>query len=340
MGETFVSMSGYGQPGGGYGQQPGGYGQQPGAPAGGYGQQPGGYGQQPGAPAGGYGQPGAPAGGYGQPGAPAGYGQQPGAPGGGYGQPGGSPHGSHGSPGHGAPGGGYGQQPGAPGGGYGQPGAPAGQHGAPHGQPNYNTQSYHPTQQQLQGWGGAYYQQCSPQEIQQMKGWFTAVDKDRSGTITANELATMQFGTKKISLKTAKMLLAVFDTDFSGNIGFFEYCALHKFITTLQQGFLAADRDRSGKLDLNEVHQVFVNMGPQGFPFSQNTIQMIFNRFEHKGFTNRGGGLDFETFLQMSAYLNQVRATFAAHDTDRDGWIRINLETLVQMSVGMPTLNV
>jgi len=42
----------------------------------------------------------------------------------------------------------------------------------------------------------------------------------------------------------------------------------------------------------------------------------------------------------MSAYLSQVRSTFSTYDTDRDGWIRINLETLVQMSVTMPTLQV
>jgi len=173
-----------------------------------------------------------------------------------------------------------------------------------------------------------------------MKKWFAAVDKDRSGTISASELSNMQFGGKKISIKTSKMLVAVFDSDFSGSIGFFEYCALHKFITSLQQSFAAADSDRSGKLDLREVHQVFMGLSHGGFQFSQNTIQQLYNRFEHKGFSNRTGGLDFETFLQMSAYLNQVRATFASHDTDRDGWIRINLETLVQMSVGMPTLQV
>merc|ERR1712100_178008 len=146
------------------------------------------------------------------------------------------------------------------------------------------------------------------------------VDKDRSGTITASELATMQFAGKKLSLSTAKMLLAVFDTDRSGNIGFFEYCALHKFIT--------------------QLHQLFSGMGQSGFQFSQQTVQQVFNRFEKKGFAQRTSGLDFETFMQMSAYLSQVRSLFYAHDQDRDGWIRINLETLVQMSVGMPTLQV
>merc|ERR1712137_1508829 len=343
-----------------YGQgQQGGYGQPQGSP--GYPPQQGGYGQQPGGASPGYppqqgGQPGygQPAGGYGQQPAQGAYGQ----PQGGYGSPHAAPAQRH--PGQGAPGyppqqggqPGYGQQPAASGygqqpaqGGYGQP---QGGYGSPHaapaqghpGQANYNTQSFQPSQQQLQGWGGAYYQQLQPHEIQEMKGWFAAVDKDRSGTITASELASMQFGGKKISLKTAKMLLAVFDTDFSGRIGFFEYCALHKFITQLQHAFYSHDTDRSGKLEIREVHQVFTTMAQGGFQFSQNTIQQVYKRFEVKGFANRTGGLDFETFLQMSAYLNQVRATFAAHDTDRDGWIRINLETLVQMSVGMPTLNV
>jgi len=321
----YGQQGGYGQPQGGnpYGGQPqGGYG----APQqGGYGQQPqqgygapqqGGYGQQPQQ---GYGAP--QQGGYGSP-QPGGFNQHP--QGGAYGQP---QAGGYGSPQQS----GYGQHP--PQQGYGQP-----QHGAP--VTNYNTQSYHPSQQQLQGFGVLYYQQLQPHEINEMKGWFAAVDKDRSGTITASELATMQFAGKKLSLSTAKMLLAVFDTDRSGNIGFFEYCALHKFITQLQAAFFQHDRDGSGKLDIKEVHQLFSGMGQSGFQFSQQTVQQVFNRFEKKGFAQRTSGLDFETFMQMSAYLSQVRSLFYAHDQDRDGWIRINLETLVQMSVGMPTLQV
>ena len=175
-----------------------------------------------------------------------------------------------------------------------------------------------------------------PQEIAEMKGWFAAIDKDRSGSISANELSTTQFAGKRFSLATSKMLLSIFDTDRSGTIGFFEYCALHKFIAQMQAAFYAHDTDRSGSLDIREVHQSLVQAG---FNFSQNTIQMIYQRFDKKkSFGSRNQGLDFETYIQMCAYLGQVRTAFVMQDTDRDGWIRVNLENLVQMSVSMPSV--
>ena len=176
--------------------------------------------------------------------------------------------------------------------------------------------------------GGAYYGQLQPHEVAELRGWFASVDKDRSGTITASELSEMTFAGKKFSLATAKMLLNVFDTDKSGNIGFFEYCALHKFITGMQTAFFTHDRDGSGKLDMREVTE---SLAQGGFRFTQSTVEAVFKRFEKKTFAARNDGLDFETFIQMCAYLGQVKSTFEVQDTDKDGWIRINLENLVMV---------
>ena len=63
------------------------------------------------------------------------------------------------------------------------------------------------------------YNQLAPQQLAEMKGWFASLDKDRSGSITFQELSQAQFGGQKLSLVTAKMLVAVFDSDKSGNIG-------------------------------------------------------------------------------------------------------------------------
>ena len=122
---------------------------------GGYGGQQGGY---PGAPPpqqGGY--PGAPSGGY--PGAPppqqGGYGQRPGAP-----------------PSQG----GYGGYSGAPSGGY--PGAPPQQQ-----QGGYAQRPGAPPQQ-----GGGPYGSAPPGVDPQTQQWFNAVDQDRSGQISAQEL--------------------------------------------------------------------------------------------------------------------------------------------------------
>ena len=168
----------------------------------------------------------------------------------------------------------------------------------------------------------------SPSEVQELRGWFSAVDRDNSGEISANELAQMQFGVQKFGMSTCNMLIKVFDTDQSGQIGFFEYCVLHKFIMGMQAAFHMHDKDRSRRLDLPEVTQA---LAQGGFQFSQATVGKIFSKFAKKSY-GKEEGLEFESFIQMCAYLGQIRSAFDLQDTDRDRWIRINLEGLVQVS--------
>jgi len=90
---------------------------------------------------------------------------------------------------------------------------------------------------------------------------------DRSGTIDAREITSIQFGGKNVTINTASVLLKSFDNDRSGNITFWEYVALHKFIMHVQQAFMATDRDKSYTIDFNEIqsalHMVgFPNLNP------------------------------------------------------------------------------
>lgn len=165
-----------------------------------------------------------------------------------------------------------------------------------------------------------------------MRGWFAAVDRDRSGEVSASELGQMSFGPTKFSLTTAQMLIRVFDSDGSGQIGFFEYCVLHKFIIGMQTAFHMHDKDGSGKLDLTETTQA---LGQGGFRFSQSTVEKLFNRFAKVTYGSQKG-LDYESFIQLCAYLGTVRSVFESQDTDRDGWVQINLEGLVQLSSSLP----
>lgn len=280
----------------------------PGYPSGGGYPQPG-YGSAPG-PGGapGYGQPG-----YGAPpgagsyGGPPGYG---GAPATGYGQP---------QPGYGQPQPGYGQpgfasqqsfRPPGPG------GAPApGPGGAPYGQGS-------------QQWGASYYyNQLQGHEIQQLQNFFAAIDRDRSGEISAFELAQTDFGGFKISTDTATMLVKVFDRDRSGQISFNEFASLYKFILSMKQAYLAYDQDRSGSIDSREAS---LAIQQAGFQLSPQTMEEVFRKFLKPPTAK---GLNLEQFIQLSAYLGILRNLFSQFDTNRTGWIQINFDQLVQMNL-------
>lgn len=136
-------------------------------------------------------------------------------------------------------------------------------------------------------------------EIQQ---WFYAVDQDRSGSITAQEIARCTFGGAPLGFETARKLVRVFDTDGSGNVSFHEYASLHKFVGLCQQGFFAADRDRSGRLALNEIFTALaVTQMGASFP----SVQALFNAYVRDPY-----GLTFSEFLQLAAHIAATKTAF------------------------------
>lgn len=168
--------------------------------------------------------------------------------------------------------------------------------------------------------------------IMELKGYFSSVDKDKSGHITATELTNLQFGGKKFSLETAKSLVKVFDVDKSGSISFEEYAALHQFVVSMQAAFYQHDKDGSGKLDNREITEA-LHQG--GFQLSQPVVESIIKKFKQTNARYGAQGLEFEQFLQLSAFLGQIRSTFMVYDTHRQGVIHINLEQLVQVCVAL-----
>eukprot|EP00019_Armaparvus_languidus_P008354 CAMPEP_0168594556 /NCGR_PEP_ID=MMETSP0420-20121227/8966_1 /TAXON_ID=498008 /ORGANISM="Pessonella sp." /LENGTH=180 /DNA_ID=CAMNT_0008630893 /DNA_START=1508 /DNA_END=2050 /DNA_ORIENTATION=- len=153
------------------------------------------------------------------------------------------------------------------------------------------------------GWFTTYYNNLSQAEIHQFMAWFAAIDKDRSGTIDAREITSIQFGGKNVTINTASVLLKSFDNDRSGNITFWEYVALHKFIMHVQQAFMATDRDKSYTIDFNEIQSALHMVG---FPnLNPALIQTLMAKF-----SMGNGHMTFEGFLAMSAHLALIRSLF------------------------------
>jgi Ca2+-binding EF-hand superfamily protein len=70
-----------------------------------------------------------------------------------------------------------------------------------------------------------------------------------------------------------------------------EYCCLHKFLSLMQHAFFSGDRDRSGRLDANEIH-VALGVGQMATPFP--VVQVLFNKYNRDGH-----GCTFGDFLQV-----------------------------------------
>eukprot|EP01127_Copromyxa_protea_P009782 TRINITY_DN2325_c0_g1_i1.p1 TRINITY_DN2325_c0_g1~~TRINITY_DN2325_c0_g1_i1.p1 ORF type:complete len:236 (+),score=46.02 TRINITY_DN2325_c0_g1_i1:21-728(+) len=220
----------------------------------------------------------------------------------------------------------YGSQYGAPNP-YGQQqpnpyGAPS-----PYGQPNpYQTApppaNPYASQQGLTGWYAIYYNQVmqNPQVLAQVQQWFAAIDRDRSGNVSANELAGIQFNGRPLGIAVATKLVKVFDKDCSGEIDFKEYAALHQFLTTMQSVFFQADADRSGTIDAREI---FPALTGAGFQLSFATVQACVAKFD----TTRRG-IDFPTFLYLCSHLAHLRSIFEWNDPQNTGRINLTYDAL------------
>jgi Ca2+-binding EF-hand superfamily protein len=163
--------------------------------------------------------------------------------------------------------------------------------------------------------------------MQRFQQWFRSVDRDNSGSISAPELAGIQFGNRPIGAPVAAKLIKVFDKDHSGTVDFNEYVALQRFLEHVSNAFFAADKDRSGTIDAQEI---LTALGQAGFQLSMPTIQAAVAKFD----TTRRG-LDFANFLFVCAHLAHCRSIFEWNDTQRTGQIHVGYDAFCHIGIDL-----
>ncbi|KAK1153092.1 peflin-like [Acipenser oxyrinchus oxyrinchus] len=243
---------------------------------------------------------------------PAAGGQYGGAapPGGGqyYGGPAPGSGGQYGGPGGVAPGAPYGGS--APGGGHfgGQaPGAPYGGYGQPQGQ---------------QAPGGANVPPgVDPEAFQ----WFQTVDTDHSGSITLKELkqALVNSNWSAFNDETCLMMINMFDKSNTGKMDLFGFSGLWGFMQQWKSLFQQFDRDRSGTISANELHQALSQMG---YNLSPQFTQSLVSR-------GRQSSMQLDRFIQVCTQLQSMTGAFREKDTGMTGSVRMSYEDFLCTSI-------
>jgi len=220
--------------------------------------------------------------------------------------------------------------------------------------PNYGSQSYGqqgyyrpnnnngPVQQgySYQGGYGDRYQQhqgtpagADPQLWQ----WFTAVDADRSGAISVNELQTALINGNWTSfdLDTVKMLMGIFDVDRSGTISYTEFSGLWKYISDWQNVFRHFDRDHSGSIEGHELAEALRSFG---YSLSPSLLTLIEHKYASEPSTGYGPppGITFDRFVRACVAVKTLTESFQRVDTDRDGWVQMNYEQFMSIVLSAP----
>ncbi|KAI5117977.1 hypothetical protein M0805_004910 [Coniferiporia weirii] len=176
----------------------------------------------------------------------------------------------------------------------------------------------------------------------QLWEWFSTVDEDNSGAVTAVELerCLINGDWTPFDLDTVKLLMTIFDTDRSGTIGFNEFAGLWKYIKDWQGVFRHFDRDRSGSIDGGELEEALRQFG---YNLSPQLMRLLLAKYDisaSEPTTTRGAGpppaITFDRFVRACVVIRQLTESFQRLDTQRSGWIQINYDTFMQTVLSAP----
>ncbi|EDO42846.1 predicted protein, partial [Nematostella vectensis] len=156
--------------------------------------------------------------------------------------------------------------------------------------------------------------------------WFIAVDRDRSGAISSDELeqALMNNNWSRFNQETCRLMIGLFDHDQSGTINFQEFQQLWSYIQQWKGSFDRYDTDRSGNISGQELHTAFAEMG---FRVSPQFISLVLIKFDRAARSS----LKFDDFIQCCVMIRMLTDAFRARDTNMNGVIQINYEDFMQM---------
>ncbi|KAJ7184260.1 hypothetical protein C8R46DRAFT_455452 [Mycena filopes] len=183
------------------------------------------------------------------------------------------------------------------------------------------------------------YQAPPPQQAgdPQLYQYFSAVDQDRSGSISVTELqsALVNGNWTHFDLDTVKMLMGIFDQDRSGTIDFKEFSGLWKYISDWQNVFRHFDRDGSGSIEGQELAQAMKSFG---YNLSPAILTLVEKKYASSVTTGYGPppGITFDRFVRACVVVKTLTESFQRADTDRDGWIQLSYEQFMTMTLATP----
>ncbi|CAG8588580.1 11269_t:CDS:2 [Paraglomus brasilianum] len=158
--------------------------------------------------------------------------------------------------------------------------------------------------------------------------WFQAIDTDKSGTLTTEELqrALLNGDWSPFNMETVRLMMNMFDTDNDGTITFKEFTGLWKYIEDWKRCFQTFDADSSGTIDFHELKTALKTFG---YNLSDSFVDLLIKKYDKYG----KGNVTFDNFVQSCVTIKTLTDAFRRFDTDNDGWIMISYEEFLRLVV-------
>jgi len=243
----------------------------------------------------------------------------------GYGQGNGyaSPPSSQSQYGYGQGGGGYPPSAPVP---ASSPSSPYG-HGYGHGQGGYPPSAYRPP---MGGFGGAVA--FPPGTHPDVERAFWAVDRDRSGRIDERELQdALSDAYHRFSIRTVRLLMSLFSNTRAStraHMGPAEFVSLWNCLGQWRGIFDRYDRDRSGKIDSNELNEALRGLG---YAVPPSVIQALIANYNDG--VSRRGALDFDNFVECGMIVKGLTEKFKEKDTRYTGSAALTYDSFLSIVI-------
>ncbi|XP_012259965.1 peflin isoform X1 [Athalia rosae] len=162
-------------------------------------------------------------------------------------------------------------------------------------------------------------------EVQQ---WFTAVDRDRSGRISATELksALANGQGRSFSDTACKLMIGMFDKDKRGTIDVEEFQALFNYVNAWLGVFRGFDHDNSGSIQENELSAALTQMG---YRFSPEFIKFLIKKSDF----NQHESISVDQFIVVCVQIQRFTEAFRQRDSAQTGTISIAFEDFLSVAL-------
>ncbi|CAK6975006.1 sorcin [Scomber scombrus] len=162
-------------------------------------------------------------------------------------------------------------------------------------------------------------------------GYFSAV-AGQDGQISPDELqrCLTQSGIsgsyQPFSLDTCKLMINMLDRDMSGTMGFNEFKELSQALNGWKNTFASFDRDHSGTVEGQEMHQAIVTMG---YNLSPQAMNCIMRRYSNHG------RIPFDDFVSCCVRLRALTDQFRRRDTAHSGSASFQYDDFIQVTMSV-----
>ncbi|KAH3669194.1 hypothetical protein WICMUC_005033 [Wickerhamomyces mucosus] len=161
----------------------------------------------------------------------------------------------------------------------------------------------------------------------QLRDVFDRLDRNRDGKLNEEELsaALVNYDGTQFKPTTVKLMIRLFDTDFSGGIEFREFYHLWNYISHWKKAFQRYDIDQNSRISFGEYQSALENFG---YRLPTDVALFVFQKFGQV-VPNKPMSLGFDMFVESLIWLLRCTNIFKKFDSQGNGVATIKFQDFV-----------